>query len=803
VVRAVSQSQVELNALLQTVLEDFGGGFSLMRALRGEDGEIADWELLHANEYVRQRWLGLLPEAGARMSSLGGHDGSEPFVTLQSAAIASRRREEAATLVHAPAGTAWRRIVAIPVADDVVASMTYDISDVIDLEARVAALSEHVWDVVAITDADANLTWVSPSVERSLGYAAVDLVGRAASDLIFAEDVDATMQRFVEVLADPGVSGHPLEVRILDAGGAPRWFECVGINRLDDPLLGGLVVSLHDIDARKRSEAALRASEARTRSIVETAGDGIITLDEHGLIETFNQAAERMFGTRAADVIGRSYPDLIPDTAVDHLRTHFALRSGSTATPAEVFACHPEKGEFPIQVSLSATSIDGSIVYTAIVRDITRQRQIEDQLEHMALRDDLTGLPNRRAVLDRLRGILARPSTTAGHVIGVLYLDLDDFKLINDTLGQDIGDRLLTRVADRLAGAIDPGDVLARPGGDEFIVLCDLRRSADALGRLAESITNALREPFVVGRHEIFVTASVGIATTGRDAETSVELLRNADTAMHRAKQRGRGQVERFDQGMRIELAARLGLESSLQRALERDELRALYQPIVELTSGRMVKQEALVRWLRPGNGMVSPDEFISVAEETGLIVPIGEWMLHRATADAAAWQADHPGIGVAVNVSGRQLERSDLASAVTQALRTSALPPQLLTLEVTESVLVRDEDRMLTALNELRALGVRIAIDDFGTGYSSLTYLHRLPIHELKIDGSFIATLDPSREEHPLVGMMVQLGEALGFDTVAEHIDSEQKAEALQRMGCTYGQGFYFARPAPLDATR
>ena len=749
---------------------------------------------------MRERFLGCLPAPGEPMAELRDHLGSEPFVTLQSAALVSGQREEAATLVQAPAGAAWRRIVVIPVGGDVVASMTYDISDVVDLEARVAALSEHVWDVVAITDADAQLTWVSPSVERTLGYRPADLVGRRAADLIHHEDLEATMERFAEVLGDPGTSGRPLEVRILDAHGEARWYECVGINKLDDPTLGGLVVSLHDIDARKQSEAALRASEARTRSIVEMAGDGIITLDEHGVIQTFNRAAERIFGSRASDVIGRAYPSLIPDTAVEHLRNHFALRSGSTTSPTEVFAFHREKGDFPIQVSLSTATIDGSVVYTAIVRDITRQRQIEEQLEHMALRDDLTGLPNRRAAIERLRAILARPSTTAGHVLGVLYLDLDDFKLVNDTLGQDVGDRLLGRVAERLAGAIDPGDVLARPGGDEFIVLCDVRTNGDALVRLAANMAHALREPFVVGRHEIFVTASIGIATSGRDAETSVELLRNADTAMHRAKQRGRGQVERFDQAMRIELAARLGLESALQRALERDELRALYQPIVELESGRVVKQEALVRWLRPGNGMVPPDEFINVAEETGLIVPIGEWMLNRATADAASWQADRPGVGVAVNVSGRQLERSDFPSAVTHALRASELPPQLLTLEVTESVLVRDETRMLSAINELRALGVRIAIDDFGTGYSSLTYLHRLPIHELKIDGSFIATLDPSDEEHPLVGMMVQLGEALGFDTVAEHIDSQQKAQALQRMGCTYGQGFYFARPAPLD---
>jgi diguanylate cyclase (GGDEF)-like protein/PAS domain S-box-containing protein len=795
---AAGESTTDLDELRRAALEGFGGGFALMRAHR-RDGRV-DWELLFANDFVQRRWLGTLPAPGARLGEdLGDDRQEETFGRLQSTALASGTRQEAAMLLEAPAGAAWRRVVSIPVAEDVVASLTYDISDVIDLQARAAALSEHVWDVVAITDAEARLTWVSQSAERSLGYAPADLVGRPASELIYDADVDAAMGRFAEVLADPQSAGTPLEIRIVRADGAPHWFECVGINKVDDPHLAGLVVSLHDIDARKQSEAALRASEARTRSIVETAGDGIVTLDANGLIETFNHAAERMFGARAADVIGRSYPDLIPDSSVEHLRAHFALLDGAATQPTVVTARHRDGAEFPVQVSLSSTTIDGSTLYTAIVRDITRQRQIEEQLQHMALRDDLTGLPNRRAIVERLRAVLARPAATAGHVVGVLYLDLDDFKLVNDTLGQDVGDRLLTLVAKRIAGAIDHADVLARPGGDEFIVLCDLRQNVRTIARIAANIARELRAPFVVGRHEIFVTASVGIATSGSDAQTSLELLRNADTAMHRAKQRGRGHIERFDQAMRIELTARLGLESSLQRALERDELRALYQPIVELATGRVAKQEALVRWLRPGNGMVPPDEFIRVAEETGLIAPIGEWMLHRATADAAAWQDVRPGVGVAVNVSGRQLDRSDLTSAVARALRSSGLEPHLLTLEVTESVLVRDEQRMLMLLEELRGLGVRLAIDDFGTGYSSLTYLHRLPINELKIDGSFIQSLDPDGDEHPLVRMMVQLGAALGFDTVAEHIDSAHKADVLRRMGCTYGQGFHFARPTAL----
>ena len=793
-----ARAEVDLNELLWEAVEGFGGGFALMRAHR--DGPKTDWELLYANEFVRKRFLGTLPDPGERLSDTFHADRQEEtFGRLQSSALTSGTRQEAAMLLEAPSGAAWRRVVSIPVGDDVVASMTYDISDVIDLQARAAALSEHVWDVVAITDEEARLTWVSQSAERSLGYHPADLVGRPASELIFADDVEAALERFGEVLADPDAAGVPLEIRILTADGTPRWFECVGINKLGDPHLDGLVVSLHDIDARTRGEAALRASEARTRSIVETAGDGIITLDANGVIETFNRAAERMFGARASQVIGRSYPELIPEASVEHLRSHFALLSGGATQPTEVMAIHRDGGCFPIQVSLSSTTIDGSTVYTAIVRDITRQRQIEEQLEHMALRDDLTGLPNRRAIVERLRSVLARPAATAGHVVGVLYLDLDDFKLVNDTLGQDVGDRLLALVAQRIGGAIDHADVLARPGGDELIVLCDLRSSVEAIARVAANITRELRAPFVVGRHEIYVTASIGIATSGTDAQTSLELLRNADTAMHRAKQRGRGQVERFDQAMRIELAARLGLESSLQRALERDELRALYQPIVELESGRVVKQEALIRWLRPGNGMVPPDEFIEVAEETGLIAPIGEWMLNRATRDAAGWQVVMPGVGVAVNVSGRQLERSDLTSAVTSALRSSGLEPHLLTLEVTESVLVRDEQRMLAVLDELRGLGVRLAIDDFGTGYSSLTYLHRLPINELKIDGSFIQSLDPEANEHPLVAMMVQLGAALGFDTVAEWVDSPHKAGVLRRMGCTYGQGFHFGRPTPL----
>lgn len=668
--------------------------------------------------------------------------------------------------------------------------MSYDIADVVDLQARVAALSEHVWDIVAITDAEARVTWVSPAVELVLGFAPEELVGRAAADLLFVDDREATMLRFAEVVADPTAIGHPLEVRIIDAAGNARWFECVGSNQLDNPAFGGLVVSLHDIHVRKQTEA-------RMRSIVETAGDGSIILDSSGVIETFNHAAERMFGTRAADVVGRSYLDLIPPQSADHLRAHLVLERGSTSEPTEVVGRRADGEQFPLQVSLSAATVGDDVIYTAIVRDVTRQHQIELQLEHMALYDDLTGLPNRHSLVERLRAVMSRP-TSSSHVLGLLCLDLDDFKLLNDTLGQDVGDRLLALVAARLSAALNQADVLARPGGDEFIVMCDLRADVESLVSLAARLSECLRAPFTVERHDVFLTASIGIAVVGGD-ETSVELLRNANTAMHRAKRKGRGQIEVFDRRMRIELAARLGLESALQRALERDELRVVYQPVVDLRTGDVVKEEALVRWRRPGVGLVPPADFIQVAEDTGLIVPIGEWVLRQATAAAAAWQRDRPGVGVAVNVSGRQLDHSDLPSAVTQALRASDLRADLLTLEITESTLIRDADRVRRVLDELRSLGVRLAIDDFGTGYSSLTYLHRLPIHELKIDGHFIQGLDPATSEHPLLHMMIQLGDALGLVTVAEHIDSADKAQVLRELGCTLGQGFHFGAPVPL----
>ena len=665
--------------------------------------------------------------------------------------------------------------------------------------ARATALAEHSNDVVAISTLDNGVSWVSPAAERVLGYAPDQILGRCPSELVHPDDLVPLIASFQTVIADPTVT-QPVEVRVLHADGRQLWFECTIDNRIDDPVIGGLVLNLHNIDARRRSEERLRASELRTRAILETAADAIITIDEHGTIQTFNGAAERIFGAAADAVIGRGYRDFIP--TVWAARLIGDLRDGvDLATePVETIVRRATGEEFPARISLSKVDVDGHVFYTAILRDITRQKVTERALEQMARYDDLTGLPNRHLLIDRIEDAIRRGRRHGG-VVGVMFLDLDRFKLVNDSLGHDVGDSLLTLVAYRLRTIVREEDTVARLGGDEFVVLCNGLADVGALTDVAVRLADVLRAPFSVGNDEVFVTASIGISIWDGGDETALELLRYADTAMYRAKEHGRARFELFDERMQALVMARLDVESALRYALQRDELRAYYQPIVELGNARPTHMEALARWDRPNTGIVSPNDFIHIAEDTGLIVPIGEWMLRQATNDCVGWQSIAPGVGVAVNVSGRQLNSGSFRDVVASALIESGLAPGLLTLEITESVLLEDADRTMQVLNELRALGIRIALDDFGTGFSSLTYLHTLPIDELKIDQSFVRSLETEVTENTLLQMIIHLGSAFGLRVVAEGVDSELKLHVLQQIGCRYGQGFLFAQPEPLDA--
>jgi diguanylate cyclase (GGDEF)-like protein/PAS domain S-box-containing protein len=766
----------DVREFARSALEGAGVGFGVFRAVRRE-GRI-DWQPLDAT-------------AGAVTR--------EQIGPILEAALTSGERVETDHEVRVQSGgPVWRRVIAVPVDDDVIATMTYDIGELVGARGRAAALSQDSSDVVAITSPDSGLSWVSPSVEATLGYRAEEMIGRCAVDLVHPDDVGCVVERFLAV--DDDASDAPtVELRLRRSDGGYQWFQCSIANRLDDPDIRGVVLSMHDIDAHRRSEDALRMSELRMRSILETAADAIITSDDTGAILEFNKAAERIFRVPASDVIGGRYTDLLPESAEYRIWLRKSLGETRTEVPLDIVTARADGEEFEARISISETTIEGRTLTTSIVRDVTKEKEAARALEQRGLYDELTGLASRKLLIDRLDEAIRR-AQRHHTVVGVMLLDLDRFKHVNDSLGHDVGDALLVDVAERLWSGAGQGNTVARLGGDEFVVLCDEVHDIDEITDLAGRLDEALRAPFVLDADEVMLTASIGIAVwTGGD-DPADELVRHADAAMYRAKDRGRGRIELFDERMQTLVSTRLDLESALRRAIDRDELVAYYQPIVAFASGRTAHLEALVRWKRPGEQLVPPDQFIAIAEETGLIHPIGEWMLRRAAHDCAAWQDVAPGVGVSVNVSPRQFDSHSVVDAVEGALRETGLAPELLGLEITESVLVDDADETIALLEELKSLGVRIALDDFGTGYSSLTYLHRLPIDELKIDRSFVAVLEEEGSDLVLLQIMVQLGRAFDLKVVAEGIDTDRKLRRIQQLGCHFGQGFLFARPAPFE---
>jgi diguanylate cyclase (GGDEF)-like protein len=432
-------------------------------------------------------------------------------------------------------------------------------------------------------------------------------------------------------------------------------------------------------------------------------------------------------------------------------------------------------------------------------QDITEQKLAEDALSHQALHDDLSGLPNRVLLLNRLGQALAKltrnPST-----VGLLFIDVDRFKVFNDSLGHAAGDAILRAMAARLMVTLRPGDTLARFGGDEFVILCEgLSGEGDALG-IAARIATAMMEPLDWGKGELIMTVSTGIALTSSPYTSGESLLRDADTAMYRAKEEGRSRSAVFAEPMRGSAVRRLDTEVSLRQGISEGQLEVHYQPIVELPAGRMIGTEALVRWQHPTRGLVGPDEFIPIAEETGLIVPLGAWVLREAAQQTKTWQ-QRPGcskLNVAVNLSAVQLKQPDLVDLVKQVLRETGLGPSSLELEITESVLMDDAAKSERILRALKALGVKVSVDDFGTGYSSLSYLKRFPVDTVKIDRAFVDGLGDDPADSAIVDAVARMASALNLETVAEGVETPLQMRELIGLGCTYAQGYLFARPAP-----
>ena len=429
--------------------------------------------------------------------------------------------------------------------------------------------------------------------------------------------------------------------------------------------------------------------------------------------------------------------------------------------------------------------------------EVAERRRADQRLAHMAHHDMLTGLPNRTLLADRVTQAIARAHRVDGRV-ALLFLDLDRFKIVNDSLGHLMGDLLLKAVAARLSACLRDGDTAARPGGDEFIVSLPDVADAPEAATVAARIIAALARPFEIEGQVLHAACSIGIALYPDDGDGAESLIRNADTAMHHAKESGRASFQFFNAQMTERVSHRLSTETSLRRALEHAEFRLHYQPLIDLASGRVVGAEALLRWPQPDARMVSPAEFIPIAEDTGLIVPLGAWVLREACGQARAWQAQWPGLRIAVNLSARQFRQQDLVAMIAHVLSDTGLDPSLLELELTEGMLLHDVEDAARTLARLHAMGLRLAIDDFGTGYSSLAYLKRFPIHTLKIDRSFVRDIDTDPDDAAIVTAIIAMARGLNLTVTAEGVETAQQAAFLGSLACAQVQGFHFGRPMP-----
>ena len=613
------------------------------------------------------------------------------------------------------------------------------------------------------------------------------VVGRSAFDA-YASHPDA-LDLLSRTLAGEAAEG------LVNLDGVIWDIRAVPVRRADGTLDGATGVAL-DVTARRAAEEALREARAQLQTLVDNVPLVLFRLDRYGVFTLSEGQGLALLGLASGSLVGR---------AIDDVYRHFpvALSQVRSALAGETIEATIEVGAAVFDVRfVPERDASGEVCgVSGVALDATARRRIEDELAHQAYHDALTGLPNRALFLNRLDQALLQADRRR-EVVGLLFLDLDQFKVVNDSLGHSAGDALLVEAAARIAACVRPNDLVARLGGDEFTVVLTGVETSEAAREVGERVLTAFQAPFVVYGHEVFVTPSIGVACANGSA---ADLLRRADVALYQAKAAGRACVVMFDEQMDERARERLSLETDLHRAIERGELRLFYQPEVALMSGAVVGVEALVRWQHPERGLIPPNEFIPLSEETGLILPLGRWVLGEACRQGAAWLAEQPDrpLTVAVNLSARQLMEPDLAEQVAAALEASGFPAASLELELTESMVMGDVDGALRTLQALKLLGVRLAMDDFGTGYSSLSYLARLPVDTLKIDQSFVRRLHSDSGTAAIVEATVGLAHALGMSITAEGIETPEDLARLRALRCERGQGYYFCRPAPAEALR
>ncbi len=562
-------------------------------------------------------------------------------------------------------------------------------------------------------------------------------------------------------------------------------------------LVTGLLVLRQFLAVRENvrllAEHAARQNEARFRSLVQHSSDVIIVTRADGTVRFVSPSAARVFGYDPSEMLRHTVSELLHPDDRERAATFFrsAAQAPGVTGPVE-WRFRQSDGSW-LHAEILATNLLHDTTVKGVVlntRDVSERRRLEEQLTHQAFHDPLTGLANRALFRDRVSHALAL-AQRRGSTVTVLYLDLDDFKNVNDSLGHAEGDRLLIAAAERFLACARSADTVARLGGDEFAILIEGTEGPEGL---PDRLSAAMSHPFTLSGNQVRVTASIGVATASPD-DRADDLLRNADMAMYAAKRRGKGRSETYESRMYADIRERLDLEAALRGAIERHELTLFYQPIVNLQSGSIYGLEALLRWEHPQFGRLLPPHFIPLAEETGLIVQLGSWVLGEACRQLQVWRAAHPRLplAVSVNISGRQLQGSGLVDTLRQTLTSSGVDPSSVVLEITESVLMQQTDAVLERLRQLKGLGVRLAIDDFGTGYSSLSYLQRFPIDILKIAKPFVEEVGQGADRSALARAIVGLGDTLKLQTIAEGIERAEQQAALLGLGCTLGQGHHF----------
>lgn len=664
---------------------------------------------------------------------------------------------------------------------------------------------EGIW----VLDQNNQTSFVNQQMATMLGYTPDEMLGETLFSFMDEEGIEITNMNLER--RRQGISeAHDFKFRCRDS--RELWAIVSTAPFFDQQgNYAGALSMVTDITDRKRAEAALRQSEQQLNSILHSLSDIVWSASASGTEFLYlNPMVEKVYGRPVSDFFNNPslWLEMVHPDDRERVKTESqaVFETGSKDLEYRIIRADGEVRWLRDRCYVICDIGSKTMRLDGIATDITERKQIEEQLAHNAYHDALTGLPNRVLFVDRLQQVIARLRRNPYEQFAVLFLDLDRFKVINDSLGHLVGDQLLIAIAHRLQSCLRPGDTVARLGGDEFTVLLDSIKNVNDATGVAERIQEALQAPFCLNHHEIFTTASIGIALNEASCAQPEELLRNADTALYRAKEQGKARYAVFNAEMYDQAVALLRLETDLRWAIERQELRVYYQPIIALATGRITGFEALVRWLHPERGLISPADFIPVAEETGLIIAIGQWVLQESCQQLKQWQTQFPSyssLTMSVNLSSKQLSQTNFVAQIDQILQQTELTPQSLKLEITESAIMERPEAAASVLKQLKRCGMQLCVDDFGTGYSSLAYLHRFPIDVLKIDRSFIHQIDEQAEGFAIVRAIVTLADNLGLSVVAEGIETAQQVAQLQNLQCDYGQGYFFSKPLNQQAAK